>query len=163
MYKRQGLQGEAPEPTHPAFTGVSLEQVGDTPGDHGTHVGGVVASQDGTYMGAAPGIDTLLGGSETRLLGFADSGGAGATDPAEVINLSFGSTITDDDDDSPQDVLVALFGHGKAAGAGNDNVDGTPALANIGRNQLIMGGYNDLNNTSSVSYTHLTLPTTPYV
>ena len=113
--------------------------------NHGTHVGGVIASHDEDFMGAAPGINSLSGGTESRLLGFDHPGGKGAADPAEILNLSFGSRQTNDAADAPRDVLISLLDLGYAASAGNDNGDGAPTVANIGRNQLVMAGYNDGN------------------
>lgn len=142
-----GLLGENPEPSHPAFAGVGLEQLGCCVGDHGTHVGGVVASQNATYGGAAPGIDTLLGGRTPRILGFDDETGSATNDPAEVLNFSFGAPADDDDEDDPLDLIGSVFDVGISAAGGNENVNGSPTVNNIGRNQLSMAYYFDNNDT----------------
>jgi hypothetical protein len=67
-----------------------------------------------------------------------------AEDPAETINISFGSAASWDDEDNKDDVLTNVFGVGQAFGAGNENIDGTPTVGNIGRNVLTVGGFNDV-------------------
>ena len=140
---------EAPDPDHPAFaTTVVDNDPAQAVSDHGTHTGGIVASGDATYPGVAPGVDRLIGSSnETYAIGF--PGGSGAADPAETLNISFGSPATDDHADDSIDILTAVFGVGQAFGAGNDNVNGTPTVGNIGRNVLTVGGFNDVGTVTS--------------
>ncbi|MEZ5156944.1 MAG: S8 family serine peptidase [Solirubrobacterales bacterium] len=138
------IESEAADPTHPAFSATIVDNdpsQGVT--DHGTHTGGIIASGDGTYPGVAPGIDRLIGsGNELYALGLPI--GSGADDPAETLNISFGSTASSESEDNPADILTAVFGVGQAFAAGNENVDGTPTVGNIGRNVLTVGGFNDL-------------------
>ena len=147
-----GVSSELPDPTHPAFSGVVVD---NDPGlisgssDHGTHTAGVIASGDATYRGVAYGVDRLVNGSQPFQLGFEYEGVPGAPDPAEVTNLSFGSPAADDNTDDSDDVTTAFFGISQALGAGNDNSDGSPEIANIGRNTMSVGGFNDLGTVSS--------------
>ena len=140
---------EAPDPVHPAFaTTIVDNDPTQAVSDHGTHTGGIIASGDANYPGVAPGVDRLIGSSnETYALGF--PGGSGAVDPAETLNTSFGSPASDDHADDSIDILTAVFGVGQAFGAGNDNVDGTPTVGNIGRNVLTVGGFNDVGTVTS--------------
>jgi hypothetical protein len=135
---------EAADPTHPAFAGTDVDNdPTQSVTDHGTHTGGIIASGDGTYRGVSYGLDTLIGSSnESYALGLA--AGSGAVDPAETINVSFGSVASSDDEDHVDDVLTNVFGVGQAFGAGNENIDGTPTVGNIGRNVLTVGGFNDV-------------------
>ena len=135
---------EAVDPSHPAFEGVTIDNdpsLGVS--DHGTHTGGVIASSDATYTGVSYGLDRLIG-SSTELYALGLPQGAGAVDPAETFNISFGSAASSDDEDNTDDVLTFAFGVGQAFGAGNDNVDGTPTVGNIGRNVLTVAGFNDV-------------------
>jgi len=142
---------EAADPAHPAFAGTTVDNdPTQAVTDHGTHTGGIIASGDGTYPGVSPGIDRLIGsGGDAYALGIETQLGPGATDPAEAINISFGSPASTDDEDNPDDVLTASFGVGQAFGAGNDNLDGTPTVGNIGRNVLTVGGFNDVGTVAS--------------
>ncbi|MFN8113288.1 MAG: S8 family serine peptidase [Solirubrobacterales bacterium] len=143
------VESEAADPTHPAFSGATIDNdPTQAVSDHGTHTGGVIASGDSTYPGVAPGIDRLIGSSnETYAMGLPP--GSGATDPAETLNISFGSKATTDDTDNAADVLTAVFGIGQAFGAGNENIDGSPTVGNIGRNVLTVGGFNDVGTVTS--------------
>ena len=50
--------------------------------------------------GSSYGLDHLIGSAnEAYALGFETTSGPGAADPAETLNLSFGSTATSDDED----------------------------------------------------------------
>ncbi len=143
------VESEAPDPSHPAFAGITLDNdPTQSVSDHGTHTGGVIASGDATYPGVAPGIDRLIG-SSTEAYAMGIPVGSGAEDPAETMNVSFGSPAAVDDADNPDDVLTAVFGLGQAFAAGNDNVDGTPTVGNIGRNVLTVGGFNDVGTVTS--------------
>ncbi len=76
--------------------------------------------------------------------------GSGASDPAETLNISFGvASHTMTRQTIPHDVLTAAFGVGQAFAAGNDNVDGSPTVGNIGRNVLTVGGFNDVGTVTS--------------
>jgi hypothetical protein len=142
---------EAADPTHPAFAGTTVDNdPTQAVTDHGTHTGGIIASGDATYPGVAPGIDRLIGSSnELYALGIATDLGPGATDPAETFNISFGGPAANEDEDKPDDILTQVFGVGQAFGAGNDNVDGTPTVGNIGRNVLTVAGFNDVGTVAS--------------
>ncbi len=86
---------------------------------------------------------------EYRTLCIGVAAGPWALDPAETFNISFGSAASTDNEDNTDDVLTAVFGVGQAFGAGNDNVDGTPTVGNIGRNVLTVGGFNDVGTVDS--------------
>lgn len=146
------VQSEAPDATHPAFANVTVDNSPvNVVDDHGTHVSGVIASNDTTYRGVAYGVDRLIGAhNSSYALGITDGSGIpGAADPAEAINRSFGSFAVDDDEDTGTDVLTHLFGLARAEGAGNDNTTGAPTVGNIGRNYLNVGAFNDVNTTTS--------------
>ena len=140
------IQSEAADPTHPAFAGVTVDNDPDgSVSDHGTHTGGIIASGDSTYPGVSYGVDRLIGSSnEAYALGFATTEGPGANDPAETLNYSFGSPAVADDEGDGSDVLTFLFGVGQAQSAGNENVDGTSTVNNIGRNVLSVAAFNDV-------------------
>lgn len=146
-----GTAGEGPDPTHPAFGSLTIH---NSPfvfpdDDHATHVAGVVASGDGSFPGGAPGIDKLLGAiSDAYLLGVPSSEGAGAPDPAETINESFGGIPFSDDEDDGDDLLVELFGVGYVSAGGNDGPTSGTA-SGIGRNVLSVGAFNDLDTLST--------------
>lgn len=113
----------------------SLVSEPDTiPGDHGTHVGGIIASQDPLYRGIAPGVDLInikvlnSSGSGTYQ-GVIDGIWRALEHGAQVINLSLGwSQILHnwvcDDGDCPlctaADAAVAL-GAVVVVAAGNEN------------------------------------------
>jgi hypothetical protein len=93
-------------------------------------------------------MDRLIGsGNEGYAMGL--PAGVGATDPAETFSVSFGGTATSETESNSDDVLTAVFGVGQAFGAGNDNVDGSPTVGNIGRNVLTVGGFNDVGTVAS--------------
>lgn len=142
--------GEAAVSDHPAFAGVTLDNdPRESEGNHGTHVAGVLASQDATFRGVAHGLDRVIGtGSDAYALGILEGSTPGATDAAEVFNESFGGTGAEDSDNGV-DVLVDTFRVSWAAGAGNSNVGGEPTVENVGRNILSVGGFNDGNTTAS--------------
>lgn len=140
-----GVTGEIPDSTHPAFTGVAIDSyAGYTPSGHGTRTASILASQDAVNRGVAYGVDRLVSGDPAFQLGFPANGHPGAPDPAEVLNLSFGSHATSDDEGDIDDVTTAFFGVSQAMGAGNDNVDGSPTVDNIGRNTMSVAGLNDM-------------------
>lgn len=147
-----GVTGELPDPTHPAFSSVVVDNdpaLAGQVGDHGTHTAGVIASGDATYRGVAFGADRMVNGTLPYQLGLTYSNIPGAPDPAEVVNLSFGGTASSDNDDDGLDAVVASFGVSDAAAASNDNIDGSPTVDNVGRNILTVGGYNDVGTVSS--------------
>jgi Subtilase family len=143
------ILSEAVDPSHPAFGEVDVDNdPTQAVTDHGTHTGGIIASGDATYPGVAPGLDTIIGSSnELYALGLPE--GSGAEDPAEVISVSFGAPATNDNAANSDDILTNVFGVGQAFAAGNENVDGTPTVGNIGRNVLTVGGFNDVGTVSS--------------
>lgn len=136
---------DAVDPTHPAFTGtVDIENSSLEPvSDHGTHLGGVIASNDVSYRGVAFGLDTLIGADdEAFALGIPNGEQPGSANPAEVINLSAGAPALADDANRGEDIIIDLFGVGYAASAGNDG--GAETVNNIGKNMLSVAGSNDL-------------------
>lgn len=150
-----GVIGEVPDPTHPAFAGVTVDNFPSyTPGDHGTHTAGIIASGDSTYRGVAYGVDRLVNGDDPYVFGFSYLGVPGAADPAEVINTSFGGPASSDDEDDGDDITTAFFGISEALPAGNENADpgvifGSPTVGNIGRNTINVAGYNDVGTVDS--------------
>lgn len=148
-----GVSSELPDPTHPAFVGVPVDNDPAPPAtvsDHGTHTAGIVASGDATYRGVAYGIDRLVNGTLAYQLGFTANGDIpGASDPVEAINVSFGSSQTNDDEGDSADAITATFGPGQALAAGNENVDGSPTIQNTGRNTMSVGAFNDLGTVDS--------------
>lgn len=140
---------EAVDSTHPAFGGTAVDNdPTQAVTDHGTHTGGIIASGDPAYSGVAPGVDTLIG-SSNELYALGLPRGAGAEDPAEVINVSFGAPALSDNEANSDDVLTSVFGVGQVFAAGNENTDGSPTVGNIGRNVLTVGGFNDVGTVSS--------------
>ena len=60
------IESEALDPDHPAFAAVIVDNDPSQPvTDHGTHTGGIIASNDGTYPGVARGVDNLIGSGST--------------------------------------------------------------------------------------------------
>lgn len=147
-----GVTGELPDPTHPAFAGITVDNDPQPPvatSDHGTHTAGVIASGDSTYRGVAYGVDHLVNGTQPYQLGFTYDSVPGAPDPAEVLNVSFGSSQTNENGGDGDDIATAFFGVSQALSAGNENVDGSPTVQNLGRNTMSVGGFNDLGTVSS--------------
>ena len=147
-----GVLGELPDPTHPAFAGVTVDNDPTTPvvvGDHGTHTASIIASQDTINRGVAYGLDRLVNGNQEYQLGFTRNGVPGAGDPAEVINTSFGSSETDDNEGDGDDVTTAFFGVSQALSAGNENVSGSPTVQNMGRNTMSVAAFNDVGTVAS--------------
>ncbi len=99
--------GEAPDPTHPAFSGVAIDlPPNPRVTNHGTHTAGALASNDGTYPGLAPGLDHLIGSGVgatgtwsndiAYALGVDSSVANGSGDPAESISESFATGMLSD-------------------------------------------------------------------
>ena len=108
----------------------------------------MIASQDATYRGVAYGVDKLVNGDLPFQLGITEDGIPGAIDPIESNNESFGGPAISETQGQGDDALTHIFGMGSAFGAGNDNVDGSPTVGNIGRNTMSVAAYNDLNTTA---------------
>lgn len=139
---------DAVDPSHPAFAAVDVINSPREPSsDHGTHVGGVIASNDPSQRGVAYGVDTLIGADDLAYaIGVPNGNDAGSPAPAEIINYSAGSPATTDEAGRGEDLVVDLFGVGYAASAGNDG--SSRPVSNIGRNMLSVAASND-NNTVS--------------
>lgn len=141
--------GEAPDLAHPAFAGVEIvNESGMSRGQHGTETGGIIASQDPTFMGVAPGVDTLIGAAKTSAALGLNPQETGIVDAAEVVSYSYGSVAGDDEVGINGDVVVAALGVGRAAAGGNEHDDpeiygSGPTVNNIGRNILSVAAYND--------------------
>lgn len=149
-----GVASELPDPTHPAFSDAVVENdpaIVFGPTNHGTHTAGVIASSDATYRGVSYGVDHLVNGDQPFQLGFEFNGIPGATDPAEVINTSFGSSQIDDNGGDGDDITTAFFGVSQALSAGNEHVtpNGPPTVQNMGRNTMSVGGFNDIATPST--------------
>lgn len=145
-----GVSSEVPDPSHPAFSGVHVDNyAGFPPDDHGTHTASIIASQDVTNRGVAYGLDRLVSGPDSYQLGFAVNGHPAPPDPAEVLNNSFGSAATSDNENDGDDVVTDSFGVSQSFAASNENVDGSPTVANIGRNTISVAALNDLGTIGS--------------
>jgi len=104
-----GILDTGVQQNHPAFSGINFtSNIGTTDSNgHGTHVAGIIASNDSTYKGLAFGLDAFLvgGNSSSTVLSQADwMVGSGHQDP-EVINLSSGYGIASDEDYSTFDAF----------------------------------------------------------
>jgi serine protease AprX len=146
--------GESPDSGHPAFSGLPVDVPAGAPAgtDHGTHTAGALASRDAAHRGIAFGADRLLGadlpsstiGRELAwALGVSFDDVVGAADPAETVSKSLGAGALNDQQQTPEDVAIALFGPGYAAASGNGGAGGDETAENIGRNMLSVGAYDD--------------------
>ncbi|MGB9640928.1 MAG: S8 family serine peptidase [Anaerolineales bacterium] len=137
---------------------------------HGTHIAGIVASQDNTYRGVAFGIRTLInakaGGSTSgyahdQYASMADADAMACVDwaingnpyGADVINLSFGSPAGSDDSAYIRfwDAVVSQMNIFVSIAAGNSGPNNDTLYSpSIAYNVLSVANIND-NNTSSVS------------
>jgi serine protease AprX len=88
---------------HPAFAGRRFESnagTGDS-GGHGTMVAGIMTSNNATYRGMAPGLDTIsvavAGGDSTSMSGM-NYLMTGVTERAENVNYSFGNGTANSQD-----------------------------------------------------------------
>ncbi len=145
------ILSEAVDPEHPAFASVQvMNQAGLTPGDHGTHTGGIIVSSDGVYRGMAAGAERLVGVATTASALALSEDAPASGDPAEVVNYSFGSPAISDGESVAGDVVIAAFDLGRAEAAGNEHVPGAgPTVNNIGRNTLSVGAYADIGTVTS--------------
>jgi serine protease AprX len=148
------LGSDAPDAANPAFSGgpsIDLGTCNGSPGqpnDHGTHTGGIIASQDSTFRGIGFGVSQLIGGCVD------ENGAFIRPHPADVMSLSFGGTATNDDADQARDLEAWTYGAPIAAAAGNANDDpgvtpGSPTVGNIGRNILSVGAFADQGTVST--------------
>ncbi len=145
-----GVSSEIPDPTHPAFAGVAVDNyAGFTPDDHGTHTASIIASQDSINRGVAYGVDRLVSGADGYQLGFAINGNPAPPDPVEVINFSFGAAAISDNENDNDDITTAFFGVSQALAASNENIDGSPTVANIGRNTISVAALNDFGTVTT--------------
>lgn len=143
-----GMYLDYPVTDHPAFAGVNFDQQtspdedsGIKDASHGTKTTSVIASQDDTYRGGAPGIDTVISGDFDYMLGLRDNGET-SPDPAEVINFSYGGGGIDG---QREDLGLVVFGVTMSASAGNNAPGQPPGTVGIaspaaGRNVIAMGG-----------------------
>ncbi len=90
-----------------------------------------------------------MNGRPEYQLGFAVNGHPAPPDAAEVLNSSFGAAATSDNENDGDDLTTAFFGVSQAFAASNENVDGSPTVANIGRNTISVAALNDLGTVTS--------------
>ncbi len=122
-------------PSHVAFAGKVISPSGRTSftgSKHGNGVAAAVGSEDGSHLGIAYGVEKLLDPREAKsgygwITGFTYDGEAGAADPAEIVNQSWGVEPFTDDDYTTRldDLLVANFGISVTPAAGNCGVANT--------------------------------------
>jgi PKD repeat protein len=130
---------------------------------HGTHCGGIVASNDTTYTGVAPGTSLM----NAKCFFKTTSGGGSAydsdivaaidwaiTNGANVLSCSYGGSGTSDGNDLftiYHDAVVDVSGVAVALAAGNSgSSSGTILLPGDGMNVLTVGAFND-NHTTTLS------------
>jgi len=99
---------------HPAFTGnVFCSKPGSSiTGDHGTHVAGIVISDNATYKGTAPGTDSVIwanSGNQSTTMTNMQWMLSGACQGPEVVNHSLGYGVADDTDYSATDAFYDAF------------------------------------------------------
>jgi hypothetical protein len=134
--------------THPAFAGQAFERASNLSADctvdsascpHGTGVASVAVSRgasgcalcvpaDANEKGIASGVDKVLDDDDGPFgVGLTQFGIAGAPDPAEVVNGSYGGIATVDDNTTMQnaDAYASLYGQLGVFSAGNDGPTGT--------------------------------------
>ena len=141
-----GMAGDTPQPTHPAFVGIDVNNGGSTAGAHGTATAGVVASRDTTYRGVAPGISGLRGGA-------ADDW---STTSVDTRSESFGNFANGNDGVGDVADLAAhsfLVPWAASAGNRNDEPGVTPGTSTtggdgMGRNILSVGAFGDNSTTT---------------
>lgn len=131
---------------------------------HGTHVAGIVASNDSTYKGAAYGIDKLINAKAgwldiygRGLMYLSDSMAAidwaifGNPDDADVISLSFGGGVSDGDSEWEHffDAIVYDLDIPAVIAAGNSGPGGSTVGYPAGAfNVIAVGNVNDMNTVS---------------
>ncbi|MGX5203133.1 S8 family serine peptidase [Aliikangiella sp. IMCC44632] len=98
---------------HPAFNASFCSKPGSAvSGDHGTHVTGIVASENGTYKGTAPGVDQVIwanSGNQSTTMANMQWMITGSCQGPEVVNHSLGYGVADDTDYSNTDAFYDAF------------------------------------------------------
>ncbi|NVJ51888.1 MAG: S8 family serine peptidase [Gammaproteobacteria bacterium] len=99
---------------HPAFVGNNFcsKPGSSVTGDHGTHVAGIVISDDATYKGTAPGTDSVIwanSGNQSTTMSNMQWMLSGTCQGPEVVNHSLGYGVADDTDYSVTDAFYDAF------------------------------------------------------
>jgi serine protease AprX len=98
---------------HPAFNASFCSKSGSAvTGDHGTHVTGIVASDNATYQGTAPGVDQVIwanSGNQSTTMANMQWMITGNCQGPEVVNHSLGYGVADDTDYSNTDAFYDAF------------------------------------------------------
>lgn len=107
---------------HPAFSSSTLNaRPGSTASDHGTHVTGIVVSDDSTYEGGAPGVDVYwaeTGGGQSATM--SDMQWMAITAEATNHSLGYGTISTDyNTNDAFYDAYVRAYDNMVTKSAGN--------------------------------------------
>jgi len=165
-----GIVDSGVEESHPAFSSINFysKPGSSVTGDHGTHVTGIVASNDATYQGGAYGLDAVIwanygtgnstadrqAGTMENMDWLAASAGQGP----EVVNHSLGYGTASDTDYSNSDAFydsyVSQFNIMVTKSAGNSGWnDTTPTITHPAPayNIMAVANMNDLNTLSRTS------------
>ncbi len=147
---------------HPAFTSGSVgfcsKPGSSITGDHGTHVTGIVASNNATYKGTAFGVDQVIwansGGQSTTMANMQWMI-TGSCQGPEVVNHSLGYGVADDTDYSNSDAFYDAFVQNynvmvtKSTGnSGWNDTDPTITHPAPAYNLMAVANMNDRNTTS---------------
>jgi serine protease AprX len=131
---------------------------------HGTHIAGIVASDDSTYQGVAYGLDSIINVKAgfhcpdngrpyalySDVMSGVDWSYNTAGDDADVLNFSYGGATSDDYPDYARfwDAVIDGLDMPVAIAAGNDGPTiGTVASPSTGYNVISVANIDDQNNT----------------
>lgn len=153
--------------SHPALSGKVLAQKSCVAGDldpddlhgHGTHIGGILASQNATYRGIAYGLRALINGKASSLGSMSDSDAmacvewavSGNSYGAEVLSFSFGASISNDDSslarffDAISDQMNVLVAIAAGNSSSPDMVCTPPFSPSIAPNAISVANVDDKN------------------
>ncbi|NVJ60662.1 MAG: S8 family serine peptidase [Gammaproteobacteria bacterium] len=129
-----GMVDDGLQEDHPAYSGAGINFCSpagsSVNGSHGTHVAGIVISNNGTYKGTAPGTDSVIwanAGNQSTTMSRMQWMITGNCQGPEVINHSLGYGVADDTDYSDTDAFYDAF-------VQNYNVMVTKSTGNSGWN-----------------------------
>lgn len=153
--------------SHPALSGKVLAQKSCAQGDsspddfhgHGTHIAGIIASQDSSYRGFAYGIRTLINGKASSSGSMYDSDAMACVEwaiignayGAEVLSFSFGGGTAADDTPLARfwDAVVSQMNVVAAIAAGNSGSNPQTLLSpGIAPNALSVANVQDFGTLS---------------